>query len=181
VPPTATPVPPTATSTPTRIPPTATQPPPTATPAPPTPTLAPAAATPAPPTATPVPPAPSQKYAAPALLDPPDGQEIYNQSGVVPILRWQPVAELAPNEYYHVTFRIRRQNGEIVRWMGLDTSGTELIVSEGDAVLMRTPPQLSEVAWFVVVLSQKADAWQPGKDGVQISPESATRIFMMKP
>lgn len=115
------------------------------------------------------------------MTDPPDGQEIYNQSGVVPILRWQPVGKLAPNEYYHVTFRVRRQNGEIVRWIGLDTSATELIVSEGDAVLMRTPPQLSEVAWFVVVLSQTGGAWQTGKDGAPISPESATRIFMMKP
>jgi hypothetical protein len=138
-----------------------------------------AVATPAP--RTPAPPTAGQKYAAPVLTDPPDGQEIYNQSGVVPILRWQPVGKLAPNEYYHVTFRVRRQNGEIVRWIGLDTSATELIVSEGDAVLMRTPPQLSEVAWFVVVLSQTGGAWQTGKDGAPISPESATRIFMMKP
>ena len=115
------------------------------------------------------------------LVDPPNGQEIYNVSGVVPILRWKPVGELAANEYYHVTLRVKRQNGEVVRWMGLDTSSTELIVTEGDAQLMRTPPQLSEVAWFVVVLSQKADSWQGGKEGAQISPESAARIFHMKP
>jgi hypothetical protein len=115
------------------------------------------------------------------LIDPPDGQEIYNVSGVVPILRWQPVGELAANEYYHVTFRVKRQNGAVVRWIGLDTASTELIVTEGDAQLMRTQPQVGEVAWFVVVLSQKGDAWQAGGQGTQISPESETRSFLMKP
>lgn len=183
-PPTATPVPPTATPlppTPTRAPTataTATPVPPTATPAPPTPTIAPAIAAP---TATPAPPKASFKYAAPLLLDPPQGQEIYNQRGIVPILRWSPVAELAPNEYYHVTFRVERENAGVVGWIGLDTASTELIVSEGDAERMRTPPQLSEVYWWVVVLSQKGDAWEHGKDGVAISPDSEPRLFKMKP
>ena len=115
------------------------------------------------------------------LLDPPNGQEIYNQRGVVPILRWQPVGELAPNEYYHVTFRISRENAGVVRWIGLDTAETELIVSEGDAELMRTSPQMSEVAWWVVVLSQPGGAWQQGKEGTPISPDSETRLFKMKP
>ncbi len=185
LPPTATPVPPTATFTPvpptaTPVPPTATPVPPTATPLPPTPTVAAAVAEPQP-TATQAPPAANRKYTAPVLIDPPDGQEVYNQAGVVPILRWQPVAELAANEYYHVTFRVRRQNGEVVRWLGLDTASTELIVTAGDAEFMRTTPQLSEVAWFVVVLSQKGDAWKQGGEGAQISSESATRIFYMKP
>lgn len=171
-----TPLPPTATP----VPPTATPVPPTATPLPPTPTVVVAVAEPQP-TATQAPPAANRKYAAPVPIDPPDGQEIYNQAGVVPILRWQPVAELAANEYYHVTFRVRRQNGEVVRWLGLDTATTELIVTAGDAALMRTTPQLSEVAWFVVVLSQKGDAWKQGGEGAQISSESATRIFYMKP
>jgi hypothetical protein len=184
IPPTATPVPPTATPVPptaTPIPPTATPVPPTATPVPPPPTPEPVVVATPEPTATPVPPAANQKYAAPVLIDPPDGQEIYHVSGVVPILRWKPVGELAANEYYHVTFRVKRQNGDVVRWIGLDTASTELIVTEGDAILMRTQPQVGEVAWFVVVLSQNGDAWQPGKEGAQISPESETRVFLMKP
>ena len=99
----------------------------------------------------------------------------------MPILTWKPVAELAANEYYHVTFRIRRQNGEVVRWMGLDIASTQLTVSEGDAALMRTPPQTAEVSWWVMVLSQKGDAWQQGKDGVAISPDSETRFLLMNP
>jgi len=115
------------------------------------------------------------------LIDPPNGQEIYNQRGTVPILRWEPVGELAPNEYYHVTFRVDRENAGVVRWIGLDTASTQLIVNEGDAELMRTPPQLSEVSWWVVVLSQKGDVWEQGKEGVPISPDSEPRLFKMKP
>ena len=99
----------------------------------------------------------------------------------MPILTWKPVAELASNEYYHVTLRIRRQNGEVVRWIGLDTAATELIISEGDATLMRTPPQTAEVSWWVTVLSQKDGPWQPGKEGVAISPDSETRLLLMNP
>jgi hypothetical protein len=115
------------------------------------------------------------------LIDPPANREYDNASGVVPILRWEPVGTLAANEYYHITLRVRRQNGEVVRWMGMDTSQTELTVTEFDASQMRTPPQMSEVAWFVVVLSQKSDSWQPGQPGAQISPPSETRLFLMKP
>ena len=106
---------------------------------------------------------------------------IGNTPGYVPILRWNAVGQLAANEYYHVTLRVRRQNGEAVRWMGLDTGATELIVSEADATLMRTLPQTAEVTWFVVVLSQTGGSWQTGGQGTQISPESETRIFLMSP
>ena len=99
----------------------------------------------------------------------------------MPILRWQSVGKLAANEYYHITLRVRRQNGEVVRWMGLDTDATELTVSEADAQLMRTPPQVGEVTWFVVVLAQKGETWEPGKEGTPISPESAPRLFLMNP
>jgi hypothetical protein len=128
-----------------------------------------------------LPPSATFKYGAPVLLGPPAGREINNAAGIVPILTWEPVAELAANEYYHVTLRVRRQNGEVVRWIGLDTAGAELTITEGDAILMRTSPQMSEVSWWVVVLSQKDSPWQPGKDGVAISPDSETRIFLMQP
>ena len=59
-------------------------------------------------------------------------------AGVVPILVWEPVGTLAPNEYYHVTFRVQRQNGDVVRWIGLDTADTQLIVTDEDAGFMRT-------------------------------------------
>lgn len=185
VPPTATPLPPTATPVPTATNtpvPTATNTPlpPTATPVPPTST--PEAVVSAPqPTATPLPPSASYKYGAPVPIDPPNGREYDNAGGIVPILSWQSVGQLAPNEYYHVTFRIRRQNGEIVRWTALDTADTQLIVSARDAELMRTSPQMSEVTWWVTVLAQKGSTWQPGGEGTPVSPDSENRLFLMKP
>lgn len=180
-PPTATLVPPTSTATP--VPPTATPVPPTATPVPPTntPTRVAEVAAP-PPTAAPAPPpSPKYKYAAPALIDPPDGREYDNATGTVPILTWQPVGELAGNEYYHVTFRVKRQNGEIVRWIGLDTAATEMIITEQDAGFMRATPQMSEVQWTVVVLSQSGATWTQGGQGTQVSAQSDARLFLMKP
>lgn len=91
------------------------------------------------------------------------------------------MGELAANEHYHVTFQVKRQNGEVVRWIGLDTANTELIVSEQDAGFMRTTPQMSEVTWWVVVLAQRGSSWQPGGEGIQISPDSEKRLFLMKP
>ena len=144
----------------------------------PTPTLDAVVAGPVP---TAAPAAPQYKYGAPVVTGPPEGREYDNNRGTVPILTWQPVADLAPNEYYHITFRVKRQNGEIVRWIGMDTASTQLIVTEQDAGFMRTSPQMGEVSWFVVVLSQPGQSWAQGKDGVPISGQSETHVFWMKP
>ena len=115
------------------------------------------------------------------LTDPPDGRVIGNTSGFVPVLSWQPVGTLAPNEYYHVTFQVKRQGGQVERWIGLDTADTVLTVSETDAGFMRTPPQTAEVTWNVMVLSQPGASWQQGGAGAQISPVSEPRLLLMNP
>lgn len=106
---------------------------------------------------------------------------VENKPGVVPVLSWTSVGELAGNEYYHVTFQIRRQNGPVVLWMGLDTAATTLTVSETDAIFMRTPPQVAEVTWYVTVLAQAGDTWTPGGQGVPVSRDSLSRVFLMLP
>jgi hypothetical protein len=115
------------------------------------------------------------------LIDPPDGRIYGNQAGFVPILSWQPVGELAANEYYHVTFRVQRQNGPGVRWLALDTGSTGMTVSDRDAEFLRMSPQNSEVTWWVTVLTQQDAPWQQGGEGAPISPDSGTRVFLMQP
>jgi hypothetical protein len=115
------------------------------------------------------------------LLEPPAGREYDNSSGVVPILSWQSVGTLSPNEYYHVTFHAKRQNGTDEKWIGLDTADTQLTVTEQDASFLRMTPQMSEVSWWVTVLSQPGSAWQTGGQGTPVSPNSEARVFWMKP
>jgi hypothetical protein len=174
----------TATSTPT-VTPSATATPspvPTDTPAPtPTPVIIVVTATPAPsdtptatseatntprppqePTATPP---PAFKYPAPVLLDPENGGYI---PGVIAVLKWQPVDNLAENEWY-ATRLIFRQNNQLVY--------------EGDRVKVpewRIPDRLYyaadgpdlEYRWLVFVERDNPDG-----STTQLSPESETFVF----
>ncbi len=46
---------------------------------------------------------------------------------------------------------------------------------------MRTAPQMSEVSWWVAVLSQKGASLAAGRRGTPVSPDSGVRVFVMKP
>jgi hypothetical protein len=139
----------------------------TATPAPSdTPTATPEATnTPRPvqePTATP---APAFKYPAPVLQEPENGGYI---PGIIAVLKWQPVGDLAENEWYSTRLIFRQQNQ---------------LVYEGDRVKVpewRIPDRLYyaadgpdlEYRWLVFVERDNSDG-----STTQLSPESETFVF----
>ena len=175
--PTATPSPtptPAPTNTPGVTPPSGPTPTPiiivvTATPAPqptptntPVPTNTPAGGAPQPPTPTPE---PAFKYPAPTLLEPANGSTV---PGVLAYLKWEPVGDLAADEWYTVRLVFSEQGQ---------------LVYEGDQVKQpewQVPvrfyyqadgPDL-EYSWYVFVERRNPDG-----SNTALSPESETFVF----
>src|SRR6185503_19559899 len=106
------------------------------------------------------------KYSAPVLVEP-QSQFVYIK-GNTPVLRWEPVGKLAPNEQYAVRIVYRFQN-EVV-YKGAQVKEPEWTIPlslfgqvDGSAYLYE---------WFVVVERLNDDG-----SATAISPESGRRSF----
>jgi len=104
-----------------------------------------------------------------------------NAPGVVPILRWTSVGQLASHEYYHVTLSWQPIGGGEVRWWGYDTPETEWAMKPHEVQLFRIPGTPSKVTWWVAVYRQAGTTWLPGAEGQRVSPDSQPRIFILEP
>ena len=119
------------------------------------------------------------KYAAPALSEPPYGVSIsWNYKA---LLIWQPVGNLAEDEYYCVHLDAYRENDQ-TPWYGdyVFTKDTSFLA--GDAFLAPFHPPESQgranVFWWVSVV-RKTGQDQYGKPvGVEISPPSEKWLFV---
>jgi len=110
---------------------------------------------------------PEMKYGPPILLEPQDGKE--RGPGYDAILKWQPVGELAENEYYHVEIC---WNDCSVFWghYPRDTVWTFPSFLRGEAADNR-------FHWHVTVRVQRGDASASPLDPA-VSPPSETWVFL---
>jgi tetratricopeptide (TPR) repeat protein len=111
------------------------------------------------------------KYPAPTLLGPEDGA-LYRGEHTVILLQWEPVGELAPDEYYDVT--VMHYVGEEPRYWGGPVRGTQWQVP--------VEAGLGEAAndrfyWWVTV-RQAETAPGPDQLDVALSPRSDSRTLI---
>jgi hypothetical protein len=139
----------------------------------PTPTTRPAVGTATvPPTETPV--VTGHKYSAPVLIAPVDS-EFFTTDGI-PVLRWAPVGELAPDEYYEVTIERTWQSKPY--YAGSDwTKDSEYIVPK--TIVLNTS-DTDQYTWWVTVKRLTGTNSSGGKIGEALSPPSETRTFTWK-
>jgi len=126
------------------------------------------------PTATP-------KYAAPVLLEPPYGVSISWKYKA--LLIWQPVGDLAEDEYYCVHLDALRENDQSP-WYGDYMFTKDSSFLAGDAFLAPFHPPESQgrgqVYWWVSVV-RKTGQDENGKPvGIEISPPSEKWMFVTK-
>jgi serine/threonine protein kinase/Tfp pilus assembly protein PilF len=140
-----------------------------------TPTITPTA-TPRPiPTATPAPTEPLLKYPAPRLLSPEDGKT-EKRPGDSFVLEWEPVGELAPDEYYRVYLESKDPAGRIVWGDYLTTKNPGLNGEPGQGDWNFIQYSLAGrpavfVSWWVTVM--RATGEEGNKlSGPDISPPS---------
>jgi hypothetical protein len=140
------------------------------------PTRRPATATPVP---TEPPPTVGVQYPAPALISPFDGQVFSERDRIT--LSWQPVGQLAPNEYYvpTVAFSPYREPGatwydETVPWL----KETNWNLSEHRWLLDESSD--GQFRWAVRVLRRTGINEEGRPEGVAASPLSAVRTLIWK-
>ncbi len=142
---------------------------------PPTPTVRPATATASPadaPIATTQ--SPGMKYAAPKLLSP-EPEAVFSGQYDKIVLQWQPVGNLAPDEFYDVT--IRYFVGDEPRYWGsglIKDTSWQVPVEAGYGHAGK-----DEFWWWVTV--RKGGTAQNGKPDLALSPSSEERIFYWRP
>jgi len=133
------------------------------------------------PTLTPRPSA-TPKYAAPILSEPPYGVSI--SWSYKALLIWQPVGDLAEDEYYCVRLDAYRESDQSP-WYGDYVFTKDSSFLAGDAFLAPFHPPKSQgranVYWWVSVV-RKTGEDQAGKPvGVEISPPSDKWLFVAEP
>ncbi len=165
---------PTATLTPTYTPTPSRTPSPTPSPSP-TPTETPVPLTPS---ATPTPqiqptPTPAFLFDAPQLLGPEDGKNFEGGAEFPIRLRWQPVGQLADNQWYVVSLRFL-SNGQM-QYGGMRLQANEWLVP-AEFYYGRADQPEREYYWDVTVveLTTDEDGNEVGRD---ISPASETWTF----
>jgi hypothetical protein len=133
------------------------------------------------PTLTPRPSA-TPKYSAPILSEPPYGVSI--SWSYKALLIWQPVGDLAEDEYYCVRLDAYRESDQSP-WYGDYVFTKDSSFLAGDAFLAPFHPPESQgranVYWWVSVV-RKTGEDQAGKPvGVEISPPSDKWLFVAEP
>jgi hypothetical protein len=133
------------------------------------------------PTLTPRPSA-TPKYAAPILSEPPYGVSI--SWSYKALLMWQPVGDLAEDEYYCVRLDAYRESDQSP-WYGDYVFTKDSSFLAGDAFLAPFHPPESQgranVYWWVSLV-RKTGEDQAGKPvGVEISPPSDKWLFVAEP
>lgn len=125
----------------------------------------------APPTATAMPTVAADKYPPPALLIPSDSESFTSEGQ--PVLRWERVGELAPDEYYEVTIERIWQNDPY--YAGSDwTRDAEYIVPK--TIVLNTS-DTGVYTWWVTVKRLTGTNSGGGKVGEPVSPPSESRTF----
>lgn len=142
---------------------TRTEVPPTLTPLPPTltPTRRPA------PTRTPTP-----RFAAPRLISPDNGLEIYG-GGTQITLRWESAGVLAEDEWYAVSLRFLASG--VTQYSGTWTKETSWIVPRELYTKAGESERVFE--WDVTVMKQTGTKSDGGREGKAVSASSETRGF----
>jgi len=115
------------------------------------------------------------KYPAVVLVAPVD-RAGFSADGANPLLRWQPVGQLAPDEYYEVTIERTWQNQPY--YAGSDwTKETEYLVPK--AIVLNTS-DIDTYTWWVTVKRLTGTNSAGNKIGEALSPPSEARTFTWK-
>ena len=133
------------------------------------------------PTLTPRPSA-TPKYAAPVLSEPPYGVSI--SWSYKALLIWQPVGDLAEDEYYCVRLDAYRESDQSP-WYGDYVFTKDSSFLAGDAFLAPFHPPESQgranVYWWVSVVRKTGEDLAGKPVGVEISPPSEGWLFVAEP
>jgi len=117
------------------------------------------------------------KYPAPKLVGPVNGKR-FSTPLEVPILEWEPVGELASDEYYSVLVVHYYPSGNPVYWTCGLTKETQVKMPEGVGY---GKADHDEFYWWVTVHRAMATTPDGGPDGPPISPKSEVRMFFWGP
>jgi hypothetical protein len=132
------------------------------------------------PTSTPA--AEDLKYAAPVLLEPPDGTRISWKSSH--LLEWDSVGELAEDEYYHLHLE-RPPQTDTAQWYGdyVFTKDTEYLIG-GSFLAPFHPPEVqgdATVYWWVRVVRKTGEDESGKPTGVDVGEHSERRTLILEP
>ncbi len=135
------------------------------------------------PTPTQTPAAAEFKYPPPVLLEPPNNRPVSWKSTV--LLVWEPVGELAEDEYYHVHLERPPKPGTDQEWYGdyVFTKDTQFLVEGAFLDPFHLPQNqgYGVVYWWVRVVRKIGEDENGKPIGVDISPPSEKRTFITEP
>ncbi len=119
----------------------------------------------------------AMKYPAPKLVGPAN-RESFSTSLEIPILEWEPVGELASDEYYSVLVVHYYPPGNPVYWTSGLIKETQVKLPEGAGY---GKADHDEFYWWVTVHRATRTTPDGKPDGPPISPKSEVRMFFWGP
>jgi len=117
------------------------------------------------------------KYPAPKLVGPANGER-FSTTLEVPLMEWEPVGELASDEYYSVLVVHYYPSGNPVYWTCGLIKETQVKLPEGVGY---SKADHDEFYWWVTVHRATKTTPDGKPDGPPISPKSEVRMFFWGP